>query len=67
MRTTQQATSCAWCQEEQGESVEEDASHGICQSHSDQLLANYYWQKLQSVPSYVETQAALFAQEEDDE
>jgi hypothetical protein len=66
MRTTQQAMTCAWCQEEQGESVEEGSSHGICQTHADQLLANYHWQKLQSVPSYVERQAARFAQEEDE-
>jgi hypothetical protein len=67
MKETQQAMSCAWCLEEQGEVPEEDVSHGICQPHADQLLLDYYWQKLQSVPSYVETQAALFAQEEDDE
>lgn len=57
---------CAWCLEEQGETPQETDSHGVCQPHADQMLLNYYWQKLQSVPSYVETQAALFAQEEED-
>jgi hypothetical protein len=65
MKVRQQTISCAWCLEERGEDPLEEASHGICQSHADQILLNYYWQKLQSVPSYVETQAALFAQEED--
>ncbi len=58
---------CAWCLEEQGEMPKEEASHGICPPHSNQLLLNYQWQRLQKVPSYVETQAALFAQEEDDQ
>lgn len=62
-----QSTSCAWCLDEQGEVPQEEASHGICPPHADQLMINYYWQKLQAVPSYVETQAALFAQEEKDE
>ena len=56
-------TICAW---HATEKPKEDESHGICQTCADQLLIDYYWQKLQSVPSYVETQAALFAQEEDD-
>jgi hypothetical protein len=47
-------TVCAWCQEENGDVVDEETSHGVCQAHSDQLLVNYYWQKLQSTPSYVE-------------
>lgn len=57
---------CAWCMKERGEAPEEE-SHGICQPHADQMLLDYYWQKLQSVPSYVETQAALFAQGEQEE
>lgn len=57
-------TVCAWCLGEQGEAAQEEASHGICQPHADQLLLDYYWQKLQSVPSYVETQASLFSQED---
>jgi hypothetical protein len=63
MSLKEQATSCAWCLEEQGQSPQEEASHGICQPHANQLILNYHWQKLQSVPSYVETQATLFAQE----
>ena len=55
---------CAWCIGEQGEAAQETDSHGICQPHADQLLLDYYWQKLRSVPSYVETQASLFAQED---
>ena len=65
MRVIQQATSCAWCLEEQEETLEE-GSHGICSSHANAMLAEYYWQRLQAVPSYVEAQAALFAQEEDE-
>jgi hypothetical protein len=63
MSLKEQAMSCAWCLEEQGEIAQEEASHGICQPHADQLILNYYWQKLQSVPSYIESQAAQFAQE----
>lgn len=66
MKMTQQAISCAWCLDEQGEDPEDNASHGICEPHAEQILLDYYWQKLQSVSSYVETQAALFAQEEDE-
>lgn len=66
MKGTVQTTTCAWCLEEQGETPAEDESHGCCQPHADRLLLNYYWQKLQSVDSYVETQAALFAQEGDE-
>ena len=65
MKVRQQTMACAWCIEEKGEVLQEDMSHGICQPHADQLLLNYYWQKLQSVPSYVETQAELFVQEGD--
>jgi len=64
MNSVQHAISCAWCLETQGVIAEEDLSHGICQPHANQFLANYYWQKLQSVPSYVETQAAQFADED---
>ena len=66
MNVRPETMSCAWCLEEQGEVPQEDASHGICQSHADQLLLDYHWQKLQSVPSYVETQAESFAEEEDE-
>ena len=62
---TQSGTTCAWCIEEKGEVPQEDMSHGICGPHADQMLLNYYWQKLQRVPSYVETQARRFAQEEE--
>lgn len=60
-------TTCAWhATNEPGKtSQEEETSHGICEPCKDRLLLNYYWQKLQSVPSYAETQAALFAQEEE--
>ena len=59
-------TTCAWCIEENGEAPQETDSHGICQPHADQILLTYYWQKLQNVPSYIETQSALFAQEYED-
>lgn len=62
MTTTQ--TICAWCLEEEGETPNEQDSHGVCQPHAEQMLTSYYWQKLQNVPSYVEQQAAQFAQEE---
>jgi hypothetical protein len=66
MKGTAQTTTCAWCIEEQGETPEEDESHGCCDDHAEQMLLDYYWNKLQSVPSYVETQAALFAQEDEE-
>lgn len=62
---TQQAMSCAWCLEEQGEVPKEEVSHGICQDHADQLLLDYYWQKLQSVPSFVERFARGEAEEDE--
>ncbi len=57
-------TICAWCLEEQGELPQDGDSHGICPPHADQMLANYHWNKLQQFPSYVEQEAAEFAQEE---
>lgn len=58
-------TICAWCLQEQGEEPQETDSHGICEPHADQMLANYHWNKLQSTPSYVEQEAAEFAREEE--
>jgi hypothetical protein len=66
MKMIQQAQECAWCLEDAGETPAEEESHGICEPHKNFVLGNYYWNKLQSVPSYVETQSALFAQEEDE-
>lgn len=58
-------TTCAWCFPNSG-----TGTHGICQSCANRFMADYAqkklkreWQKLQSVPSYVEVQAAIFAQE----
>jgi hypothetical protein len=65
MKTVLQTTTCAWCLEESGEVPNEEESHGICEPHHDQILLNYYWQRLQSTPSYIETNAATFAAEED--
>jgi hypothetical protein len=65
MLNTPQTTTCAWCLDEQDETPQEGDSHGICQPHAEQVLTTYHWNRLQNVPSYVETQAALFAEEED--
>jgi len=56
-------TTCAWCIEEAGEVAQETDSHGICPPHAEQMLTQYYWQKLQNVPSYVETNARQFTDE----
>ena len=66
MITAPNATTCAWCLEEQGEAPNEQDSHGVCPPHAERMLLDYYWQKLQSVPSYAETQAVLFAQEDEE-
>lgn len=58
-------TLCAWCIEEAGEQPSEDDSHGICTDHAEQVMMTYHWNSLQRVPSYVEQQAAAFADEED--
>jgi hypothetical protein len=58
-------TICAWCLKEQGETPRENDSHGICEPHYDPMLMDYQWHKLQQTPSYVEQQAAKFAQKEE--
>lgn len=58
-------TICSWCLEEQGEAPQDGDSHGICQPHADQMMMAYHWRKLQGSPSYVEQEAAEFAQEEE--
>lgn len=54
---------CAWCLEAAGQTPEEGESHGICEGHAEQMLIEFHWNRLQNTPSYVETQAALFAAE----
>lgn len=47
---------CAWCMEEQGVPLGE-GTHGICQSHADNMVIQRNWQRLQSI-SNIDTQAA---------
>jgi hypothetical protein len=56
-------TYCAWCLEENNETPKEDDSHGICNDHAEQILTEYHWNRLQNTPSYLEQNAAEFAQE----
>jgi hypothetical protein len=55
-------TMCAWCLEEQGEEPQDGDSHGICVPHAEQILMAAQWRKLQGSLSYVEQEAAEFAQ-----
>lgn len=57
-------TICAWCTPPSEDDPQEGQSHGICENHRDEMLANYYLRKFDEVPSYVEQQAALFAAED---
>lgn len=44
------ATSCAWCNQEEGK-PQGDGSHGICQSHADAEYEKYK-ESRQSIPVY---------------
>jgi hypothetical protein len=53
---------CAWCLEEAG-IVPESGSHGICEYHSAEMRMASAMRQFNRVASYVETNAAEFADE----
>lgn len=57
---------CAWCLTASGQlgNQQEGDSHGICEDHSNQMLYNFYEERFNRVPSYVEQNAYAFAHED---